>query len=321
MKKILTIIGILSILGGINKAEAQLIPQFSQYMFNGLYINPGYAGYKDVFYGHVIYRKQWVDVDGSPSTALISLDAPIGKGSNLGLVYANDKAGAAYSNSIMVDYAYRLQVGENSRLSLGLGAGVVQHGVNRSELLDEDGGLPPEVQNSKTVWKPGFDAGLYFDTKNFYAGFSVVGLLKHKRSKETAFSVVRTEANYFLTAGVVIPLSNTLKLLPSTLLSSDFSNPLNIDLNAMLLINDKFSIGGGYRTGTRWFSDVENNTKMRDAIALIGEAFITERIRLGFAYDFDLTDLGNGYNGSFEVSLGYYLTKPSKQKYVTPRYF
>jgi len=320
MKKILTIVGILSILGGINKVEAQLIPQFSQYMFNGLYINPAYAGYKDVLYGHVMYRKQWVDIESSPRTAMISLDGALRGGSNIGFVYANDKIGATYSNSFMADYSFRFNVSENSRLSFGLGAGLIQHGINKADLIDENGNLDPNAQNAKTVWRPSFDAGIYFDSKYFYAGVSIVGLLKGKRDLESSFVVTRTNANYFLTAGFIIPLSDNLKLMPSTFWGSDFKNPLKIDLNMMLMIADRFSFGGSYRTGTLWFSDVSNDVKLRDAIALIAEVFVSERVRLGFAYDFDLNKLTTGHNGGFEVSLGYYLTK-SKQRYITPRYF
>ena len=319
MKKILTIIGILGILGGINKAEAQVIPQFSQYMFNGLYINPAYAGYKDVLYGHLMYRKQWFNVQSSPTTALISVDGPISGGSNLGLVYAHDKAGAAYSNNLMLNYAYRFQVSRTGRLSFGLAGGVIQHGLNRSKLIDDLGGLDPRIQSAKNVWKPAIDAGVYFDSEHFYAGLSAVGLLKSKNDDES-FMMIRTNPNYFLTLGGMIPLSDKFKLLPSTLLGSDFDNPLKMDFNMLLMIADKFAIGGSYRMGTLWFSDVEKNVKSRDAVVLMAEAFVSERIRIGFAYDFDLNRINVGHNGGFEVSLGYYLTK-SKQKYVTPRFF
>ena len=320
MKKILTLIGILSILCGINKAEAQLIPQFSQYMFNGLYINPAYAGYKDVLYGHVMYRKQWVNVESSPRTAMISVDGPLKGGSNLGLVYANDKLGAAYSNNVMVDYSYRFKVSENSRLSFGLAAGIIQHGINKSELRNEDLTTDPRVLSTETVWKPAFDAGVYFDAECFYAGLSVVGLLKNTSESGKEFLAIRTNANYFLTFGGIVPLNSSLKLMPSTLFGTDFKNPLKIDLTMMLMIADKFSVGSSYRMGAKWFSDVDDNVKSRGALVFLAEAFVSERVRIGFAYDLDLKKMNTGHNGGFEISLGYYLTK-AKQKHVTPRYF
>jgi type IX secretion system PorP/SprF family membrane protein len=316
MKKILLLAGILSLFG-INRAESQQVAQFSQYMFNGIYINPAYAGYKDTFYGHMMYRKQWVGVDGSPQTTMLSIDGNLYRGSNIGFVYTNDKIGAIYTNSFMVDYAYKIQVSKGGRLSFGLSAGIVQHGFNRSELVDEDGSINDNAANAKNVWKPGFDAGLYFDTKNFYAGFSIMGIVANK-ADEKSFQVIRTDANYFLTFGGIIPLNEKLKLLPSTLLKTDMKSPLTFDLNAILMVADRFGIGGSYRTGVLWFTDVEDNTHQKDAFSLISEVYITDKIRLGMAYDFSLNSVTK--SGSFEISLGYYFTK-NKQKYVTPRYF
>jgi type IX secretion system PorP/SprF family membrane protein len=316
MKKILLLAGILSLFD-FGSAEGQQIAQFSQYMFNGIYINPAYAGYKDVFYGHMIYRKQWVGIKGTPQTTMLSVDGSLANGSNVGFVYTNDQIGATYTNSFMFDYAYRIKVSESGRLSFGLSAGLVHYGLNRSKLEDEQTDII--AQGAKNAWKPGFDAGLYFDTKHFYAGFSIVGIVGNKRAENT-FQLIRTDANYFLTLGGIIPLNEKLKLLPSTLLKTDLKNPLTFDINALLMISDKFSVGGSYRTGVLWFTDVKNNTKQKDALSLIAEIYATDRIRIGMAYDFDLNKVTTGTNGSFEISLGYYLTK-NKQKYVTPRYF
>jgi type IX secretion system PorP/SprF family membrane protein len=317
MKKIILLTGIL-ILCGIGKTDAQQVAQFSQYMFNGIYINPAYAGYKEMFYGHMVYRKQWVGITGSPQTTMLSVDGSLSKGSNMGFIYTNDKLGAIYTNSFMVDYAYRFKVSESGgRLSLGLSAGLVQHGLNRAKLGDEQD--DPSALESKTVWKPGFDAGIYFDTKNFYAGFSIIGIVANKTDKKS-FNVIRTDANYFLTFGGVIPLNQSLKLLPSTLLKTDMKNPLTFDINALLMIDDKFSVGCSYRTGVLWFTDVEDDTKQRDAISLIADMYVTDKIRIGASYDFDLNKVTTGANGSFEISLGYYFVK-DKKKYVTPRYF
>jgi type IX secretion system PorP/SprF family membrane protein len=318
MKKIILFAGIL-VLCSIFKTEAQQVPQFSQYMFNGIYINPAYAGYKDIFYGHMVYRKQWVGINGTPQTTMLSVDGALSKGSSIGFVYTNDKIGETYSNGFMVDYAYRIQIMEGGRLSFGLSAGMVHHGFNLANFADEDGEIDPEALNAKNVWKPGFDAGLYFDMKNFYAGFSIMGLVANKADSKS-FQVIRTDANYFLTFGGLIPLNANLKLLPSALLKTDMKNPMTFDINALLMLNDRFAIGGSYRTGVLWFSDVEKNTMQKDAISIITEIYVTEKIRLGMAYDFSLNKVMSGANGSFEVSLGYYFLKP-KKKYVTPRYF
>ncbi|MDR1681011.1 MAG: type IX secretion system membrane protein PorP/SprF, partial [Prevotellaceae bacterium] len=62
MKKIIILTSVLGIVLSSLPARGQQIPQFSQYMFNGLYVNPAYAGYKDNMYAHLVYRAQWVGI-------------------------------------------------------------------------------------------------------------------------------------------------------------------------------------------------------------------------------------------------------------------
>jgi type IX secretion system PorP/SprF family membrane protein len=316
MKKIILLISVMSVLAGLFPAKAQQIPQFSQYMFNGLYINPAYAGYKENMYAHLIYRNQWVGIKGAPTTTMLSIDGKIAGGSNLGLVYANDQIGPFSTNSVMLSYAFRFNTGESSRLSFGLTGGALHYGIDKSKVDDDR-----LLATTENEWRPGVDVGVYFDMPHFYAGFSVMSLVPNKSDIKSSLLVMRTDPGYYLTLGGMIPLTQSLALMPSTLLKTDFKSPITFDINAMLMIVNRFWIGASYRTGIIILDNPDfNNTEQYDAIALIAEAFITERIRLGVAYDFDLNHLANSYNGTFEVSLGYYLTG-AKRKYSTPRYF
>ncbi|MDR2653322.1 MAG: type IX secretion system membrane protein PorP/SprF [Prevotellaceae bacterium] len=313
MKKITLIISILIIVS-TNKAESQQIPLFSQYMFNGTYINPAYTGSRDALFANLLYRKQWIGFNGAPQTAMFSIDGSLARGSNIGFIYVNDQIGANYTNSFMADYAFRFNVSNAGRLSFGLSGGFVNYGVNKSKLTSYDDRIDPNVGNTENIWKPSIDAGIYFDMKNFYAGLSVLGIISSKADKNKAtMHIVRAKANYFLTVGGSISLSDKVKFLPSTLLKSDFQNPVNVDVNAMLQVNEKYWIGGSYRTGVLWFTDVDKETRQYDAISLILEALVTDRIRLGVAYDFDLTKISNNNNGSIELSVGYYFTKPKRK--------
>jgi type IX secretion system PorP/SprF family membrane protein len=316
MKKIIFLISAMIVLTGIYPAKAQQIPQFSQYMFNGLYVNPAYAGYKENMYAHLIYRNQWMAIKGAPNTTMLSIDGNVYGGSNLGLTYANDQIGPFTTNSLMLSYAFRFKVSEGARLSLGLAGGAIHYGLDKSK-VDPD----PKLAQTENAWKPGVDFGVYFDMKHFYAGLSAMSLVPNK-AENNSLMVMRTDPSYFLTLGGMIPLTRNLALMPSTLLKSDFKSPITFDINAMLMIIERFWIGASYRTGLTFVSndDAIKKTDQYDAIAIIAEAFITERIRLGVAYDFDLNNLASTHNGSFEVSLGYYLTA-AKRNYSTQRYF
>ncbi|MDR2293151.1 MAG: type IX secretion system membrane protein PorP/SprF [Prevotellaceae bacterium] len=312
MKKIILIISILIIVS-TNKAESQQIPLFSQYMFNGTYINPAYTGSREALFANLLYRKQWVGFEGAPQTAMFNIESNLARGSNIGFIYVNDQIGANYTNSFMAQYAFRFKVSNTGQLSFGLSGGFVNYGVNKSKLTSYNDNIDPKLLNTDNIWKPGIDAGVYFDMKNFFAGFSALGIVSSKADKEQTMHIIRAKANYFLTLGGSIPLSDKVNLLPSALLKSDFQNPVNVDINAMLQVNDKFWIGGSYRTGVLWFTDVDKETRQYDAISLILESFVTDRIRLGVAYDFDLTKISNDNNGSIELSIGYYFTKPKRK--------
>ena len=75
MKRILPLI-VLSILSV--SAVAQQDPQFSQNMFNKLYVNPAFAGSSEAICLHALYRSQWVGFgDGTPKTFVFGADAPL----------------------------------------------------------------------------------------------------------------------------------------------------------------------------------------------------------------------------------------------------
>ena len=306
------------ITGGFSGAYAQQIPQFSQYMFNGLYINPAYAGYKENMYAHLMYRNQWIGLDGSPQTIMLGIDGDMGKGSNLGLVYANDRIGAVTTNSIMLSYAFRFQVSQGARLAFGLSGGAIYYGLNKAKADPDD----PLVAATENAWRPQVDAGVYFDTEEFYAGFSVMGLIPNK-AKEGTMQIMRSSPNFFLTFGGLLRVSEDFAFAPSTLLKTDFKSPLCWDLNLMGVYAERLWFGLSYRTGLNFtYGDRKlspENLRQTNALAIIVEVFLTENLRLGAAYDFDLNSLTTEYNGGIEVSLGYYLMKP-RQYYSNPRY-
>src|SRR3954471_19537822 len=106
------------------QANAQQDAQFSQYIFNGLYVNPAYAGYKGDFYVNSFYRSQWTGLNGAPQTISIAADGAVAdEHVGLGALFQNDRLGAQSSTAFYGNYAYRLQVGEqeNSRLAFGVG--------------------------------------------------------------------------------------------------------------------------------------------------------------------------------------------------------
>ena len=76
------------------KGFAQQEAQYSQYMFNGLILNPAYAGSRELLSGTMLLRKQWVGMDGAPSTGTLSIHGPSrNRRSGFGLTLWNDQIG------------------------------------------------------------------------------------------------------------------------------------------------------------------------------------------------------------------------------------
>ena len=82
------------------KSHAQQDPHYTQYMYNMNVVNPAYAGSKENISMGLLYRKQWVGIDGAPQSGTLSLHSPVGKNVGLGLSVVTDKIGPVEENNI-----------------------------------------------------------------------------------------------------------------------------------------------------------------------------------------------------------------------------
>jgi type IX secretion system PorP/SprF family membrane protein len=323
MKRLQLLITGLLILG-TQLAKAQQDAQYSQYMFNGIYINPAYAGYKEQLNIHSFYRNQWTGIPGAPKSMSLAIDAIANDGNvGLALQIASDKIGAQSTVSAYGNYAYRLRLNAEgtSRLSLGLGLGVVQLGIDGSKLNpnDVEQELPTGMQ-SKIV--PDARTGVYYADNRFYAGFSVDNLIAQATQVQVDGFVLQTKPHYYLTAGMLIPLSQDIQLKPSFLLKDDRAGPTSLDVNAFVLLAEKLWLGGSYRTGVKLYdkSYLQKDLSNTNSVVLAMEVFPVNNLRIGYAYDIPVGAL-RGYSGStHEISIGYYFNRKNTRM-LTPRYF
>ncbi|RYZ99147.1 MAG: type IX secretion system membrane protein PorP/SprF [Sphingobacteriaceae bacterium] len=309
-------------------AVAQQDAQYSQYMFNGIYINPAYAGYKEQLNVHSFYRNQWTGITGSPKSMSLAVDA-IANNGNVGLAFqvASDKLGAQNSVSAYANYAYRLRVGksENSRLALGVGLGVLQQGLDADILNARDQGdtfIPVGTQNEIV---PDARAGVFYSDDRFYAGFSADNLIAqyilNQRNLSVYFQTPKT--HFYLTAGMLLPINQDVQLKPSFLLKDDRGGPTSLDINTFVLFGNKIWIGGSYRTAVKLYnkSYLQNDLQKTNSVVGMIEFFATDNIRVGYAYDQTLSKLSGYSGGSHEISIGITLKANQMVRMLTPRYF
>lgn len=301
---------------------SQQIPQFSQYIFNGLHINPAYAGYKNQAYLQATYRNQWANMTDSPRTLSVTGDFSLNDGlMGLGVSLLNDQIGPTRTTTGILSYSYKIQTGETGFLSFGIGAGANQHMIDTEMLNPLDIDDPDLNFDSQVMFTPNLNSGLFFYTENFYAGFSVFNLVGRQSSSREDMALAYHEFNYFLTAGAFLHFNDMVAFKPSFLIREMKGAPTSYDLNGMLLLKERIWLGASYRsnfkTGNEIFPGPLNN---RTAVAFIIEIFATENLRVGYAYDNYLNALQNMGGNAHEFSMGYYITKKIT-RLKNPRWF
>jgi type IX secretion system PorP/SprF family membrane protein len=293
----------------VQQAQAQQDVQFTQYMFNGLAINPAYAGSRDVFSVTGLFRTQWTGIEGAPVTQTLSGHLPIVKDRiGLGLTLVNDKIGITNNFSMIGSYAFRIRF-NTGVLAMGIQAAITQFRANFTDVrfsIDPTSSDPAFDQDiNKTL--PNFGTGLYYYTDRFYAGLSVPQLINWDLS-DGNISSARQSRHIFATAGYVFDVSPTVKIRPSLLAKYVSGAPFSVDVNANVWLFDRFALGASYRVG--------------DAVNVLAEARISNNISVGYAYDLTLTELRKYNSGSHEIMLRVeFGVGKDKTKILTPRYF
>jgi len=264
-------------------------------------LNPAYAGTEESINIGLLGRSQWTGVNGAPKTYTLNVHTPLSEKVGAGLSVIADKIGPVNENNIYADVSYKIDVAEKVKLSFGLKAGVTLLSVDNLTYATAD-----QLQNNdvnKTTPNAGIGAFLYAD--NYYVGLSTPNLIASDRLK-SGQSTGKEEAHYFLTGGYVFTLNDNVKLKPSTLLKYNSNSPVSVDLNANVLLYDKFEIGVGYR--------------LDDALAAMANFQVTKNIRVGYAYDYTISDFSEYSSGSHELLLLFNIPM-SKKEFTSPRFF
>lgn len=311
MRTIFRIIGITFLMAFFAQGAAvgQQLPQFSQYIFNGLHVNPGYAGYKGEPYIQSTYRRQWVGFPGAPETFTITADLSANEGTmGFGVSLLSDKLGPTRTTTGILTYAYRIQVGTEGFLGLGASAGVSEYVIDGHE-LDPNDADDPEIPGGRiNVFTPNLNTGLFFHTSKIYAGFSVYNMVGKKNLEKQDLALAYHDFHFYLTAGAMLSISDYVGFKPSFLIKHVKGAPTNYDLNGMFLFLDRLWIGASYRSNVNiGAEELEASLSNRNAVAAIIEIFATDRLRFGYSYDHNLNVLQDYRNNSHEFSLGFYM--------------
>jgi type IX secretion system PorP/SprF family membrane protein len=286
---------------------AQQDPAYSFFMYNGLAVNPAVAGSAETFSATSIYRKQWAGIKGAPETITLNADAPIrNKKIALGLSIISDKLGVMNNTNVNAQYAYRLQF-KKGVLSFGLQAGLNSFKADYTSVdtNPNQGTDNSFAQNtSKVVFN--FGSGVYYYTKQLYAGFSVPHFINQQLDNVSETGVqARQYRHYYFTTGYVFSAGKDFKIKPSTLVKIAEGAPVQIDINSNFWYKDMACVGFSLRTNDSFTTLLQ---------------FQYKEFRLGYAHDFITSSLSRYTSSNNEVMLRYELPR-KKDKVLTPRYY
>ena len=280
---------------------------YTQYMFNGMALNPAYAGSHNAVSMTLLARDQWSGIEGAPSTQTFSIHSPLNnKQLAVGLNLIHDKITVFEQFGVNAAYAYRVKTKEGT-LSMGMQVGFTQYKANLTDVTSQvsDDVFSQDVQE----FLPNLGAGVYYYTERYYAGLSAPKLINHDLDGgiEELDSDAKQSRHYFLTGGYVFDLSRRVKLKPNVLIKVVEGAPIQMDLNASVLYQEIIWFGISWRS----FADF-------DAIL---ELQLTDQFKFGYSYDFaNTTDLRRVNSGSHEIMLNYRF-RFNKRKMDSPRFF
>ncbi len=287
-------------------AFAQQLPQFTQYMFNTISINPAYAGSRETLSVVGLHRSQWVGIQGAPTTQTLSIHAPL-RNDKIGLGFSviNDELGFENFTYMYGDFSYTIRTGEKSELAFGLKAGLTSYNLDQD--FQNDQSFDPTIFGVEDRWSANLGAGLYWHSSRWYLGLSAPRITTRNLNGNDDFQALE-RVSYYFTGGYVFDLSATTKLKPAALVKATNGAPLSIDLNANFLFYDKFWLGAGYRIN-----------EQTSSLGGIADFQVSDQLRIGYAYEYPFSDLNGFTGGTHEILLMFELFKAKRVK--SPRYF
>ena len=284
-------------------------PTFSQFYANSLYLAPSFAGATEEYRFALNYRNQWPAVPGVFHTYSISFDkALVNFNSGIGVLATYDVAGSGdlSTTNIGLLYSYDFNIDEDWHIRPGVNFKFRYLGLNIYKLI-----FASQMTGSGTVptiYPPPFDnvADIDFATSalvyndRIWAGFTLDHLLNPKQSFYGEDSNLPIKLNVF----------GGLQILRNTRLKQKLQEVLSVAMNFQK--QGKFyqsDLGLYYYRNPLifglWYRGIPFVTSQAgDAlIALIG--IKTDKVHIGYSYDFTISNLISSTAGSHEISIVY----------------
>lgn len=272
--------------------KAQQLPQYTQYMFNDFAFNPAVAGkneYADVRSNN---RYQWVGITDAPRTYVLTVHGPMKfQNMGLGMNLFTDIVGPTRRIGLNFSYAYHIKINEETKVALGLSAGILQWGIDGHKLQLHDVGDDNLLTQYQTVYVPDFGGGVLLHNKKYYLGISVPQLYQSKINLYPGVENKGKLVTHFnINGAYTFDLDDEFQIEPSFLVKYVTPAPVKVDFGVRGIYKEQVWLGVAYRH--------------HDAVtALVGYMYKNYLI-IGYSYDFSTTNIRKYSSGTHEVMLG-----------------
>lgn len=300
-----------------SKVYAQNEPIYSHYMFNSMSFNPAFAGNYDKLHLQTSYRLQWLGIEGAPRTIMSSIDAPIFNKMSAGLEILQDNIGDFSNTSVYGNYAYRININEASRISLGLGIGIRMQRLGKDNISMLD-----PIFNNLNYNQNDFNAkaGIHYSNNKFYFSVSSTELLPS--SNYINSEVKNKNQSVFISSGYSLKIADEFVFYPSILYRENFKNASYFNFTSLVGYKSTLWLGLSYRQGFYLFNEYTkvNKNDFSKVIGLLFDYELNDLFRVGYNFDFNIANNQSLGNSSHELSLSYFLNSKKSTRMLNPRY-
>ncbi|MBF9253902.1 type IX secretion system membrane protein PorP/SprF [Pontibacter sp. 172403-2] len=311
-------------------ALAQQRPQYSQYVQNNYLTNPAVGGIESYTDFRLGYRTQWAGLEGAPTSFYATLHGSLGNngiGSSnssrggfskqnrykravphhgVGMLAMVDKAGLLRTSTLNLSYSYHLPLNRYLTLASGISSGITQFALNTQNAAVFDPGDPYLSGAVQNATKADLALGFWLYSPDFYVGVSGGQLLRNGSDFAQGGTIsqphLRQQPHFYGTAGLRLPLSSDLSVVPSVMVKATESAAPAIDFNLRALYLQRIWGGVSYRH--------------HDAMAVMAGINVSTLLDIGYSYDLSTSSMNQVSAGSHEVVVGFKLN--NRRKVICP---
>ena len=274
-------------------ANAQQPQVYNQFFMNPYMYNPAYAGVEGHTAAFVMYRDQWINVEGAPQISHVSFHVPLRGGIAVGGAAFNVTQGLLITSAVKASVSYLVNIDRTHFLRFGMSLGGGSNSVNLNEIADAAGDPAIAGFLDQSFFFLG-DVGVAYHFSHFNVGISLPNLFNYSpiTQKEVADIKFSPTDNAIFKMNYRGHFSDNFAFEPHILYRYSSVIPHQFEGVMIAHLYHLVWIGASYR---------------QDAgiIGLAGVK-IKEKFAVGFAYELGNANISSDLGPTLEVNLGYH---------------